>query len=92
MVVEIHLLHPRHQTISGIHCPELSQLLRAFDENSESKGGPTERPAALDEGKTGIMNEEGDGSLKEVGIRLEVGVEHGDVLALPPRTRASFPP
>ena len=42
----------------------------------------TESPATLNESDIGVVDEERDGSLQVVGLRLEVGVENGDELAV----------
>lgn len=42
----------------------------------------TKSPATLHESDIRVVDEEGNGSFKVVGLRLEVGVENGDVLAV----------
>uniref|UniRef100_J3MT99 Uncharacterized protein n=1 Tax=Oryza brachyantha TaxID=4533 RepID=J3MT99_ORYBR len=43
---------------------------------------PTEFPASLNKGDLRVVHEERDGPQEEIRLRLEVGVEHGNVLAL----------
>lgn len=42
----------------------------------------TKLPASLDEGDLRVVHEERDRPEEEVRVRLEVGVEHGDVFAV----------
>jgi hypothetical protein len=42
----------------------------------------TKLPASLDEGDLRVVHEERDSPEEEVRVRLEVGVEHGDVFAV----------
>lgn len=42
----------------------------------------TKSPATLNKSNIRVVDEEGDGSLQIVGLRLEVGVENGHVLAV----------
>lgn len=42
----------------------------------------TKLPTSLNERNVGVVHEEWDGPQKEIGSGLEIGVEHGNVLAI----------